>query len=243
VNKSRETVSLFFCPDELADLAMHSESDSVRDEYSSSGIRSEGEDEPRRSGSGHRGGDERTGGIGGGGPLSSVSWEQRGSTSTLSSCSTTSQARLVQSSAAAAAAATLVRENSGAPPPPPPRTSSALGAGNGGSGGGTTTTEPRSQQQPPSSSSDLGKKATCMQCYLSGHSDGSIESMEQPSSTTEDASSCGGGGGDGGTPRDRDSGLGPESELPALVRSGGESFSPPPQPASKPTGLEAANDS
>ena len=68
-----------------------------------------------------------------------------------------------------------------------------------------------------------------MQCYLSGHSDGSVESVEPTSSTaTEDASSCGGGG--GGTPRDRDSGLGPEADPP--IR--GEHSPPPATAAASP---------
>ena len=106
-------------------------------------------------------------------------------TSTLSSSSTTSQARLVQSS---------LRENNG-PPAPPPRSTSSGGDGSG--------------NVPVSCSADLGKvsssKTTCMQCYLSGHSDGSLDSVDP---STEGSSSA-----DAGTPstggpfRDRDSGI------------------------------------
>ena len=148
-----------------------SESDSVRDECSS-GVRSDGEDEPPPP---------RRGTISwgdGGGPHN----PQHGSSSTLSSCSTTSQARLIQSSNAAA----------GGPPVPPPRTSSAVAV---------------SDNTPPS---DLGKRSTCMQCYLSGHSDGSIDSVEQ---STEGSSSAAGTPRDntGAMTRDRDSGLGHEA--------------------------------
>lgn len=143
--------------------------------------------------------------------VGALSWEDErrvgaahGSCSTLSSCSTTSQAaaaRLIQSS---------LRESVAAPVPPP-RTSS------------TAAAEP---PPPTSASSDLGKRSTCMQCYLSGHSDGSVDSAEQPS--TEGSSSAGGtprgggggtetgsgGGRGGGMTRDGDSGIGPEAIRP-----------------------------
>ena len=153
---SKLTWSTFYISivDELADLAGHSESDSVRDECSS-GVRSEGEEDPPRRTGTLSWEDERRGGVGGAAQL--------GSSSTLSSCSTTSQARLIQSS---------LRETQ--PPVPPPRTSSAV------------------TEAPPPPTSDLGKRSTCMQCYLSGHSDGSIDSVEP---STEGSSSV-------GTPRD-----------------------------------------
>ena len=216
---------------------MQSESDSVRDECSSSGLRSEPEDElPPHVGASSSSGGGRSGGAGN--PLSAVSWEQRGSTSTLSSCSTTSQqqaavARLVQSSSVTAG-----RDNSlSQPPPPPPRTSSAMGV-SGSSGNNISSGSAERQQQQQHQSSDLGKsKATCMQCYLSGHSDGSVESVEPTSSTaTEDASSC------GGTPKDRDSGLGPETETGALaaVAPRGDAQSPPVAPAAVTSPLNLA---
>ena len=105
-------------------------------------------------------------------------------TSTLSSSSTTSQARLVQSS---------LRENNG-PPVPPPRSSSSGDPGNA----------------PISCSADLGKtssssKTTCMQCYLSGHSDGSLDSVDP--STEGSSSAETGTPSTGGPCRDRDSGI------------------------------------
>jgi hypothetical protein len=178
---------------------MQSESEnSVRDEGSSSGL-------PEDDLLPHTTASIAGGGGGRSGPLSGVSWEQRGSTSTLSSCSTTSQqqqqARLVQSSSLQQ------------PPPPPPRTSSAMG----GSAGGNLAGSSQQQQQ-----SELGKKTTCMQCYLSGHSDGSVDSADQQATTSSAGSSCGGGG----TPRDRDSGLGPECDT-AAPHNRGDAASPP----------------
>jgi len=109
--------------DELADIALHSESDSVRDECSS-GIRSEAEDEERgRPPVPGR----RLGQLG-----STPNHLSLSTTSSLSSCSNPSQARLVQSSLKDS------REG-GQPPAPPPRTSSATSAtssvDNGGNGG------------------------------------------------------------------------------------------------------------
>ena len=150
--------------DELADMALHSESDSVRDECSS-GMRSEAEEEA---------GDKRPApvsrkpGLGATPAHLSLS-----TTSSLSSCS--SQARLVQSS---------LRDTSGPPPAPPPRTSSATsGSGDNGTGSGGSTAAADRQ-------TDLGKngsKTTCMQCYLSGHSDGSLDSVD-PSTECSSAS-------------------------------------------------------
>lgn len=172
-----------------------SESDSVRDECSS-GIRSDGEDEPPPP----RRGTISWGDGGAGGHHT----PQHGSSSTLSSCSTTSQAaRLIQSSNAVAGGGGNV--GGGTPPMPPPRTSSA---GLLSSSGADNT--------PPS---DLGKqqRSTCMQCYLSGHSDGSIESVEP--STEGSSSACGTPSTTAPPPptpgtamsRDRDSGLGSEA--------------------------------
>lgn len=150
--------------DELADIALHSESDSVRDECSS-GIRSEAEDEERgRPPVPGR----RLGQLG-----STPNHLSLSTTSSLSSCSNPSQARLVQSSLKDS------REG-GQPPAPPPRTSSATSAtssvDNGGNGG------PRDLGKPGS-----GSKTTCMQCYLSGHSDGSLDSVDP---STEGSSSA-----------------------------------------------------
>merc|ERR1719336_415859 len=96
--------------DELADMAIHSESDSVRDELSS-GIRSEAEDEDSR---GTRGSGRKPS-LG-----STPAQLSLSTTSSLSSTSTTSAARLVQSS--------LRSDSTGGqdrgPPQPPPRSSS-----------------------------------------------------------------------------------------------------------------------
>ena len=169
--------------DELADIALHSESDSVRDECSS-GVRSEPEEEERQE-------RRRKPQLG-----STPAHLSLSTNSSLSSASTTSQARLVQSSAGSAG-----------PPAPPPRTSSAgldhsqascagsgraeLGKNQAGGGGGG------------------GSKTTCMQCYLSGHSDGSLDSVD-PSLSTEGSSSAEPGPGSLPAPglcRDRDSGI------------------------------------
>eukprot|EP00090_Calanus_glacialis_P043179 TRINITY_DN7639_c0_g1_i2.p1 TRINITY_DN7639_c0_g1~~TRINITY_DN7639_c0_g1_i2.p1 ORF type:complete len:2132 (+),score=281.42 TRINITY_DN7639_c0_g1_i2:95-6490(+) len=99
--------------DELADLAINSESDSVRDE-GSSGMRSEGEDDMERKMLPQNG--RKPGQLG-----STPNHLSLSTTSTLSSSSTTSQARLVQSS---------LRENNGPPAPPPRSTSSGDGGGN-----------------------------------------------------------------------------------------------------------------
>jgi len=99
--------------DELADLAINSESDSVRDE-GSSGMRSEGEDDLERKILSQNG--RKPGQLG-----STPNHLSLSTTSTLSSSSTTSQARLVQSS---------LRENNG-PPAPPPRSTSSGGDGSG----------------------------------------------------------------------------------------------------------------
>ena len=177
--------------DELADMALHSESDSVRDECSS-GMRSEAEEEA---------GDKRPApvsrkpGLGATPAHLSLS-----TTSSLSSCS--SQARLVQSS---------LRDTSGPPPAPPPRTSSATsGSGDNGTGSGGSTAAADRQ-------TDLGKngsKTTCMQCYLSGHSDGSLDSsVDHPSiGSTEGSSASGltlsaGQRSEDNGGRDRDSGI------------------------------------
>ena len=156
--------------DELADIALQSESDSVRDECSS-GIRSEAEDEaavtsdsrpPRPSA-------RSKPSLGQGPAHLSLS-----TTSSLSSCSNPSQARLVQSSLRD------IRDSSGPPPAPPPRTSSATsGSGDNGAGSGQELGK-----------APEGNKATCMQCYLSGHSDGSLDSAD-PSLSTEGSSASG----------------------------------------------------
>ena len=178
--------------DELADIALQSESDSVRDECSS-GIRSEAEDEaavtsdsrpPRPSA-------RSKPGLGQGPAHLSLS-----TTSSLSSCSNPSQARLVQSSLRD------IRDSSGPPPAPPPRTSSATsGSGdNGGNGSG----------QELGKQAAGNKLATCMQCYLSGHSDGSLDSSVDPSLSTEGSSASGltlEAEETGGRGHDRDSGV------------------------------------
>jgi hypothetical protein len=149
----------------------------VRDE-GSSGMRSEGEDDMERKMPPQNG--RKPGQLG-----STPNHLSLSTTSTLSSSSTTSQARLVQSS---------LRENNGPPAPPPRSTSSGDGAGNA----------------PISCSADLGKtssssKTTCMQCYLSGHSDGSLDSVDP---STEGSSSAETGTPSTGGPfRDRDSGI------------------------------------
>lgn len=161
-------------------MAIHSESDSVRDE-SSSGVRSKAEDENTE---GNRNSVTRGGGPGQLG--ATPSHLSLSTTSTLSSASTTSQARLVQSSQRDSA------------PPPPPRGSSC-GAGNGA--------------ESAACISDLGKgalggsKTTCMQCYLSGHEEGSIDSVDASTegSSSMDPPSSGQTG--PARPRDRDSGI------------------------------------
>ena len=164
--------------DELADLAINSESDSLRDE-GSSGMRSEGEDDMERKIPPQNG--RKPGQLG-----STPNHLSLSTTSTLSSSSTTSQARLVQSS---------LRETNGPPVPPPRSTSSGESAAN---------------QAQISCSADLGKnssssKTTCMQCYLSGHSDGSLDSVDP---STEGSSSAETGTPSTGGPfRDRDSGI------------------------------------
>merc|ERR1712013_151665 len=99
--------------DELADLAINSESDSLRDE-GSSGMRSEGEDDMERKIPPQNG--RKPGQLG-----STPNHLSLSTTSTLSSSSTTSQARLVQSS---------LRETNGPPVPPPRSTSSGESAAN-----------------------------------------------------------------------------------------------------------------
>ena len=140
------------CSDELADIALHSESDSVRDECSS-GVRSEPEEEERRE-------EERRRKPQLGSTPAHLSLS---TTSSLSSTSATGQARLVQSSSG--------------PPAPPPRTSSAAASAGAEQGAG-----PRSSLGKQTG----GGKTTCMQCYLSGHSDGSLDSVEPD---TEESSS------------------------------------------------------
>ena len=154
----------------MADLALNSESDSVRDECSS-GLRSEGEDEVDRKVPTQNG--RKPGQLG-----STPNHLSLSTSSTLSSSSTTSVARLVQSSAP-----------QGGPPAPPPRT--------------TSSGEPAT-----CANTDLGKspnsKSTCMQCYLSGHSDGSLDSVEPSTegSSSGEAPPC-----TRGPIRDRDSGI------------------------------------
>ena len=182
--------------DELADMALHSESDSVRDECSS-GIRSEAEEDdrgrpvvtPRKPGQ-----------LG-----STPNHLSLSTTSSLSSCSNPSQARLVQSS---------LRDSrdGGAPPAPPPRTSSASAnssVDNGGPGGGHGVTD--------LGKTNNGNKTTCMQCYLSGHSDGSLDSVdpstegsssaETGTGTPSAAAGVGAVGSHDSSARDRDSGI------------------------------------
>ena len=185
--------------DELADIALQSESDSVRDECSS-GIRSEAEDEaavtsdsrpPRPSA-------RSKPGLGQAPAHLSLS-----TTSSLSSCSNPSQARLVQSSLRD------IRDSSGPPPAPPPRTSSAT-SGSGDNGAGSVS----SGQELGKPASGGGSKTTCMQCYLSGHSDGSLDSsVDHPSvGSTEGSSASGltlsvGQRSEDNGGRDRDSGI------------------------------------
>ena len=160
--------------DELADIALHSESDSVRDECSS-GVRSEPEEEERQEGR------RRKPQLG-----STPAHLSLSTNSSLSSASTTSQARLVQSSAA-----------SGCPPAPPPRTSSAGIE----QGQGSCAASGRSELGKTEGGPGGGSGTTCMQCYLSGHSDGSLDSVD-PSLSTEGSSSA-----EPGPGRDRDSGI------------------------------------
>ena len=164
----------YFVLDELADIALHSESDSVRDECSS-GIRSEAEDEER----GGRppvpsGGHRKPGQLG-----TTPNHLSLSTTSSLSSCSNTSQARLVQSSLRD------IRGDSGQPPAPPPRTSSATSSADGMIG---------SREPGVNVTSELGKlsgggKKSCMTCYLSGHSD-SLDSVDHETGSTEGSSSA-----------------------------------------------------
>ena len=177
----------------MADIALHSESDSVRDECSS-GIRSEAEEEtagdrPPRPG-------PRKAGLGSGPAHLSLS-----TTSSLSSCSNPSQARLVQSSLREA-------RDSGTPPAPPPRTSSATsGSGDNGAGSGSGAGSVSGQELGKAGG---GSKTTCMQCYLSGHSDGSLDSSVDPSLSTEGSSASGltlEAEEAGGRGHDRDSGV------------------------------------
>ena len=142
----------------------------MRDECSS-GIRSEAEEEtagdrPPRPG-------PRKAGLGSGPAHLSLS-----TTSSLSSCSNPSQARLVQSSLREA-------RDSGTPPAPPPRTSSATsGSGDNGAGSGSGAGSVSGQELGKAGG---GSKTTCMQCYLSGHSDGSLDSVD-PSTEASSAS-------------------------------------------------------
>ena len=181
----------------MADIALQSESDSVRDECSS-GIRSEAEDEaaasdlrpPRPSA-------RAKPGLGSGPAHLSLS-----TTSSLSSCSNPSQARLVQSSLRD------VRDSSGPPPAPPPRTSSATsGSGDNGASSGCGSGQELGKQ-----SGGGGSKTTCMQCYLSGHSDGSLDSVDpsvstEASSASNMTSSAAPGPEAGARGQDRDSGI------------------------------------
>ena len=88
-------------------------------------------------------------------------------------------ARLLQSS---------LRESPG-PPAPPPRSSSQQAG------------------QCGAATADLGKtgasKTTCMQCYLSGHSDGSLDSVDPSTEGSSSAETPSGGAPN----RDRDSGI------------------------------------
>ena len=172
----------------------------MRDECSS-GIRSEAEDEaagdlrpPRPS--------PRPKGLGSGPAHLSLS-----TTSSLSSCSNPSQARLVQSSLRD------IRDNS-TPPAPPPGTSSATsGSGDNGAGSGCSGQE--LGKPPVSDGGGGGSKATCMQCYLSGHSDGSLDSSVDPSIGSTEGSSASAltlsvgqrSEDNGGRGQDRDSGI------------------------------------
>ena len=192
------------CLDELADMALHSESDSVRDDISS-GIRSEAEEEDR----GQRPPpvSRKPGQLG-----STPAHLSLSTTSSLSSCSATGQARLVQSSL----------RDSAQPPAPPPRTSSATsasgGSGDNGNGSVTSDTKGPSDLGKQGGAAANGSKTTCMQCYLSGHSDGSLDSVdpstEGSSSRSETATpSCQGDHAPGNPSngahghRDRDSGI------------------------------------
>ena len=164
----------------MADIALQSESDSVRDECSS-GIRSEAEEEiasgdlrpPRPS-------PRPKPGLGSGPAHLSLS-----TTSSLSSCSNPSQARLVQSSLRD------IRDSS-TPPAPPPRTSSSATSGSGDNGAGSGSGQELGKTPVVSSGGGQGQgKTTCMQCYLSGHSDGSLDSSVDPSVSTEASSVSG----------------------------------------------------
>ena len=163
--------------DELADIALHSESDSVRDECSS-GLRSEPEEEDRRE---DRREDKRRRKPQLGSTPAHLSLS---TTSSLSSTSNTSQARLVQSSSG--------------PPPPPPRTSSAVASAAADHGGQLRSELGKQNGEGTGGGGAGGSKTTCMQCYLSGHSDGSLDSVE---AETEESSSP------PGPCRDRDSGI------------------------------------
>ena len=151
----------------------------MRDECSS-GIRSEAEDEDRGgrppvpAGGGHR----KPGQLG-----STPNHLSLSTTSSLSSCSNTSQARLVQSSLR-----DIRGGDSGQPPAPPPRTSSATSSADGTIG----SREPgvTSELGKTSTSGGSGSKTTCMQCYLSGHSDGSLDSVDHETGSTEGSSSA-----------------------------------------------------
>ena len=157
------------------------------------GVRSEAEEEETRK---PVGGGGRKPSLGTVPPHLSLS-----TTSSLSSSSTTSQARLVQSS---------LREGcrDTGPPQPPPRRSDMNASPQtnphhiySSSSSGPVEPVIRGGVEnvgvggPPSCSGDLGKdggnaRATCMQCYLSGHSDGSLDSVDP---STECSGSSGGG--------------------------------------------------
>ena len=188
--------------DELADIALHSESDSVRDECSS-GVRSEPEEEERQE-------RRRKPQLG-----STPAHLSLSTNSSLSSASTTSQARLVQSSAASGGGhGGHGGGHGGGPPAPPPRTSSAgIEHGQGNSAGSGRSELGKHQAggggEAVGSGGGGGSKTTCMQCYLSGHSDGSLDSVE-PSISTEGSSSAEPGPVSVPAPglcRDRDSGI------------------------------------
>ena len=167
----------------------------MRDECSS-GIRSEAEEEntdhrpPRPS-------PRPKPGLGSGPAHLSLS-----TTSSLSSaCSNPSQARLVQSSRQQRDETRVgdIRDSS-TPPAPPPRTSSSATSGSGDNGAGSGQElgktpvvssgggqGPESRQQRDETRVEGGGKTTCMQCYLSGHSDGSLDSSVDPSISQSEA--------------------------------------------------------
>jgi len=149
INRASRSRTLGDGLDELADLAINSESDSIRDECSSSGIRSEAEEESAGDSSARdrdpRPHELRKMALP---PTNRISSGPMSTTSSLSSASTASQPRLVQSSLREA------NSQSGAPAPPP-RSSSTLASETLGSNP-VTNAGIGGHQLSNSSTSDLG---------------------------------------------------------------------------------------